>query len=255
MRTDIVAAQLLLWMLLVVTTTDALTIHPDYRVELFRPARNNITLSCRVNAVPIHKLDFWVNSTENDLTLILSNYSKSMDEISFLMYPAIEGMYYCGNISAGIMSSNNFTLTGKLNFLVAIKKGYLPCILTSPAYPVVSTSVSPCYTAEIGENVMLQCPFTRGALSQHYSYLWKMEIFKQMMLHSLPYLGNDSSPYLGNDTDFSLIMLNITEEQNSTYRCEVHVENTNGNGVIVESDSITLLVYGEWTHCSTLLCA
>ena len=114
MRVNIAWVQLLLCMLLWATTPDALIAQLNLRVELFRPEENpnNITLSCRVSGNPMNGADFWVNSTGNDLTHILSNYTKIMGRIEFFLDPTIEGTYYCGNISAGIRSTNNFTLMG-----------------------------------------------------------------------------------------------------------------------------------------------
>ena len=112
----------------------------------------------------------------------------------------------------------------------------LPYILNPPAFPVQSKEFLHFYTARIGECITLECPYTRGALSQHYSYLWIMG-FSPLMLHTLPYFGNYA--------DFSLTIQNITQEHNSTFRCVIHVDNPNGNDVLVESDTIRLLVNGE----------
>ena len=91
-----------------------LSVTYNIRVELWRSHEdlNNITLICRSNFMPLESADFWVNSTDQPLTSILSNYTKRRGTIQFLLHPDIEGSYYCGNISAELVSSNNWTLVG-----------------------------------------------------------------------------------------------------------------------------------------------
>ena len=91
-----------------------LSVTHNIRVELLRSPEdlNDITLICRNNSVTLEAADFWVNSTDQPLTSILSNYSRGMAQIQFLLHPDIEGSYYCGIISAELVSSNNWTLVG-----------------------------------------------------------------------------------------------------------------------------------------------
>ena len=92
----------------------ALSVSHNIRVELSRSQEslNNITLVYRINFVPLQTADFWVNSTDQPLTSILSNYTKRMGMIQFFLHPDIEGSYSCGNISTELISSNNWTLAG-----------------------------------------------------------------------------------------------------------------------------------------------
>ena len=90
------------------------TISQHTKIDLLRRPenRNNITLLCRNNSIPLRNADFWVNSSSTRLDLLSTDYRQNMAEIEFNMKPEFEGYFYCGNISAAIQSSNNLTLLG-----------------------------------------------------------------------------------------------------------------------------------------------
>ena len=91
----------------------------DLDLEMRDVDSNEITLLCRDSGTltPLSDADFWVNNTNMTLPSLLENYTVPGDgRIAFTLTPDIEGLYYCGDISAGTSSESmdpEFALVGK----------------------------------------------------------------------------------------------------------------------------------------------
>ena len=102
------------------------------------------------------------------------------------------------------------------------------------AYPTQRESFLDHYSADVGDNVTLICPFRNGALIQHYTYSW---------VQGFSTVSIDSDPgFVGNSSDFSLTIQCVTLSHAAEYRCGIEIENPHGNTLFRESGPIQLVV-------------
>lgn len=111
---DVQAFLLLLHWVSAISATLRLTFTREYQ-------SNDITLICRDQSyLAVENADFWVNSTNQQLTFRLPPMSYSIPttgQFSFTITPELEGDYYCGRVNDTQFVSSGLTLVGEQWFI------------------------------------------------------------------------------------------------------------------------------------------
>ena len=109
--------------------------------------------------------------------------------------------------------------------------------LSFAAYPSERPDARYSYTAEVGQSVVLSCPFLKGALGHFYSHSW----YRGFTL----LITGDPRYQFNNDT-FQLTVVNAGFEDDTTgeigYVCRVMVNPPSGNQRVKNSRPISLVV-------------
>ena len=115
------------------------------------------------------------------------------------------------------------------------------------AYPELHP-VQTCYAVEVGQPVTIQCTISPGKLIQRYICVWRNA--SSFLIHA----GNTNYPI--SYADFSLTILHTTQSDAGTdWHCRVIVDNPQTSYTddwILESNSITLVVYGKYLQYSEM---